>query len=524
MDRLRSILLGACLTVLFITACTPRVDRPVIYVTATPPVVVDDGSLPNPFLATYTPSFATATAVVATPNPAFPAANQPTSYVVETGDTVARIAFRFGITEAAIRQLNPGLADEVQEGQTITLPGLPDRTSPNFKIIPDSELVNSPGVGAFDVEEYVRFRPGFLRVYSETIAGRTMTGAEMINFISESTSVNPRLLLALLEYRGGWVTEALPDDADLAYPLGFADDRIAGLFRQLARAADELNAAYYGWRNRGYRTFQLPDGSRAAFALDLNGGTVAIQYFMSVTAPDNATWERDISPTGFLSTYMALFGDPFRYAVEPLVPPDLQQPELTLPFPQGESWFITSGPHGGWDAFGSGWAAVDFAPPRLPDEVLAQVGGCAVSPNYATAVAPGIIARARNGAVVLDLDGDGNERTGWTITYLHIAAQDMIAEGTPVQTGTRIGHPSCEGFYLNSLGTHIHISRRYNGEWISADCWACPGSLVAAPPFIMGGWRVRGYESQAYQGYMERNGQTAYARAGSDAVGNQVFW
>ena len=43
---------------------------------------------------------------------------------------------------------------------------------------------------------------------------------------------------------------------------------------------------------------------------------------------------------------MTLFGDPFAHAVEPITPPDLTQPILTLPFAQGEEWVYTGGPHG----------------------------------------------------------------------------------------------------------------------------------------------------------------------------------
>jgi hypothetical protein len=41
----------------------------------------------------------------------------------------------------------------------------------------------------------------------------------------------------------------------------------------------------------------------------------------------------------------------------------------------------------------------------------------------------------------------------------------------------RIGHASCEGGI--STGTHLHIARKYNGEWIAAD-----GPI----PFVLSGW------------------------------------
>ena len=47
--------------------------------------------------------------------------------------------------------------------------------------------------------------------------------------------------------------------------------------------------------------------------------------------------------------------------------------------------------------------------------------------------------------VVVDMDGDGSEQTGWNILYLHVAAANRVAEGEWVEQDDRIGHPSCEG-------------------------------------------------------------------------------
>lgn len=67
---------------------------------------------------------------------------------------------------------------------------------------------------------------------------------------------------------------------------------------------------------------------------------------------------------------------------------------------------------------------------------------------------------------MLDLDGDGDEHTGWVILYLHLGKTEQIQPGMLVKTGDPIGHPSCEGG--SATGTHIHIARKYNGEWIPA--------------------------------------------------------
>jgi murein DD-endopeptidase MepM/ murein hydrolase activator NlpD len=205
---------------------------------------------------------------------------------------------------------------------------------------------------------------------------------------------------------------------------------------------------------------------------------------------------------GLFETYTALFGYPFDYAVEPLRPVDLQQPVLKLPFEPGRSWSFTGGPHGGW-ADGSAWAALDFAP---PGEAL----GCVTSDEWVTAIADGPIVRAGNGAVVQDLDGDGLEQTGWSILYMHIDSFERVQAGANLSAGERIGHPSCEGGVSN--GTHLHIARRYNGEWIPAD----QNDLA----FEMDGWVSSG-AGKEYDGYLNRNGKSIEAYAGRDEI-NQI--
>jgi LysM repeat protein len=519
------VFLLALLTVVAI-ACSQD-TTPRIYVTATVQLVPSgEPTLRNPFKPTPTPFGPTATPIQPTPNPTYPPRNQNVNYTVQAGDTLAVIAQLFGTTVEGIVALNAGLDMNavINVGQVLTLPGRPSQTTPNFKIIPDSELVYSEKPSQFDVGAYIRFQPGFIRVHSENVAGRFMSATDIVEFVSKSTSVSPRLLMALLEYRGGWISNPVPDATRMDFPMGLMNQEctnLKGLFNQLNCAANLLNAAYYGFKQRGLIAIQFMDRSRMAYAPELNPGSVAMQYFLSRSV-DRATWEQQISPQGFFTTYMSMFGDPFGNALEPLVPADLKSPEFRLPFQQGETWYLTSGPHGGWDN-NTGWAAIDFAPPKPPDELVAAQGFTYVSPAFVTAIASGLIVRSNDGVVVLDLDMDGNEHTGWTIVYLHVAAQDRIQAGTAVQAGQPIGHPSCEGFYLNCVATHIHISRRYNGEWIPADCWACaPG--VAAPPFVMSGWVIKGYANRVYQGWLEKDGQVRRAQTGRDEPENQISW
>ena len=107
--------------------------------------------------------------------------------------------------------------------------------------------------------------------------------------------------------------------------------------------------------------------------------------------------------------------------------------------------------------------------------------------------------------LALDLDKDGDERTGWVVYYLHLATQERAAVGSDLKVGDKIGYPSCEGG--RSTGTHVHVARKYNGEWIPAE-----GPL----PFVMSGW-VPKNGAEPYEGTLSKGGKTVIACTCSDA-------
>jgi murein DD-endopeptidase MepM/ murein hydrolase activator NlpD len=413
-------------------------------------------------------------------------------YVVQVGDTLGQIASRFGVTVDVIAEAS-NLTDIniLSVGQELVVPPPdPVNQGPNFKIIPDSELVASPVTVYFDVADFAYGENGFLVRYEEEVNERMLSGVQIVQLVSQNFSVNPRLLLAVLEYQSGWVTNPNPRTESLKYPIGWKDPKREGLYRQLAWAANELNRGFYMWRVSGVPTWILDDGTIVPIDPTINAGTAGVQHFFSKLYGAQF-WEKTVSQDGFFVVYNDLFGYPFNYAFEPVLPPNLTQPNLQLPFEEGKEWSFTGGPHGGWGD-GSAWAALDFGPPG--DE-----GGCIPSDDWVVAMADGPIVRAEDGAVVQDLDGDGNEQTGWTILYMHIETRDRVEPGTQLQAGSRIGHPSCEGGFSN--GTHVHIARRYNGEWIPAD---------QSIPFNMDGWISSG-SGDLYDGYLSKDGITVKA-------------
>ena len=306
--------------------------------------------------------------------------------------------------------------------------------------------------------------------------------------------------MAILEYRSGWVTESQPPESTMVFPLGYENLYYTGLYNQLAWAADTLNRGYYLWKANGLSDIITLDSQIVPLSPVINAGTAGVQYFFAVV-DDYEQWIHDISKEGLFKEINLLFGDPFDLTIDPLVPVDLKQPEMMLPFESGQIWAFTGGPHGGWDS-GSAWAALDFAPPG-------DAQGCVESNDWVTAVSDGLIVRVGKGFVIQDLDGDGFEQSGWVILYMHIGTVGKVSYGSYIKAGERIGHPSCEGGI--SSGTHVHIARKFNGEWIPAD-----GKV----PFNLGGWISSGTGS-VYDGYLTRNDQVVEAFNGNDII-NQI--
>ena len=408
------------------------------------------------------------------------------THVVLDGDTLESIARAHGVAlETLMVANNIEQSDWLSIGQELIIPDAFLSVGRSNKLIPDSELVYSPSTVGFDVEGTVSKFGGYLASFNETDdAGVSRTGAEIVTFVVQSYSVNPRLLLAVLDYQSGWVTNRSTNHSTQTYPLGYVNQRYKGLLKQLSWVANILNSGFYGWRNESLSLLDFPNGSRLVIAPGLNAGSAAVQYlFSQIYEPDR--WSEAVAPGGLQKTLYTMFGSPFDFSYDPLIPDGLVSPSLQWPWDTSERWYYTGGPHGGWDS-GSAWAAVDFAPPRGEH-------GCAVSPRWVLAAAEGMIVHSDNGAVIQDLDGDGLEQTGWTILYMHIDTGDRVKVGQYLAIGDKIGHPSCEGGYSNA--THLHIARRYNGVWISVD--------DTDLPLLIDGWKFTS-SVREYDGWVEK--------------------
>jgi LysM repeat protein len=481
------------------------------------PVIAPDSSLGASIAETQTPLIETPEAVVRGTQAAFsptatseqlPTKTLPTQgqivppsddanilYYTVAGDSLLNVSLRFGVDVPEITSPQPiereGL---IPPGQLLIIPNKLNETSSSKILLPDSEVTYSPSTIDFDVHGFVKNAGGYLSTYSEYLSSTDWTsGADIISRIALEYSINPRLLLAFLEYKSGWVF-GNPADAELDdYPLDYVNSMKKGLYLQCAWFASTTMDGYYGWREGRRLAVTFQDDQVLRLAPELNAGTVGLMNVFTYLY-DFEGWAHTLyGEDGFIDFYENMFPNPWirSQSVEPLIPADTVQPEMILPFEVGKVWAFTGGPHAAWSK-ADVWAALDFAP-------ASDVTGCYESDDWVVASMSGLIVRSGNGVVVIDRDGDGYEQTGWTLLYMHIADKDRVELGIWVEMGDRIGHPSCEGG--RSTGTHVHMARRYNGEWVPAD-----GPL----PFTLSGWVAKRWNN-AYEGWLIRGEDKIFA-------------
>ncbi|HVP21972.1 MAG TPA: LysM peptidoglycan-binding domain-containing protein [Anaerolineaceae bacterium] len=442
----------------------------------------------------------TAKASAATPLPTRPlyTPGELVDYTAQTGDTLPFLAVRFNTTEAEIRAANPIIPSDA----TTMPPGMPMKIpiyyqpfwgSP-YQILPDSLFVDGPAQVGFDTIGFVKSQPGWLKDYQFFVGDRTLVGGELVDQVATDYSLSPRLLLAIIEFQSHALSDPTLPDNDDAYYLGQSSQSDRGMYRQLLWLANFLNDTYYSFKSGLLTQWDLQDGRIERPDPWQNAASVALQYYFGRILPV-VDYQKAISSSGLSATYKKLFGDPWNN-VKPHIPGSLVQPPLDFPFPAGHTWAFTGGPHTGWGS-GQPYAALDFAPPAV-------ASGCLPSNEWATAVADGIVARTGNASIELDLDGDGHTQTGWVIFYLHLSNASLVPAGTKLKAGDPVGHPSCEGG--NATGTHVHVVRKFNGEWI-------PGGGTLA--YNLEGW-VAHAGSVAYEGTLVKATKTIRACTCSD--------
>jgi hypothetical protein len=236
-------------------------------------------------------------------------------YYSQSGDWLPAVAKRFGVDVSEIT--SPKVLPENGLLDTGTLLMIPDRRDntveyvPALQLIPDSEVVFSATSLDFDIPAYVKDAGGYLSTYREYLKSTGWTsGASVIDRSARENSVNPRLLLALLDYEARWVRGTPENKFRTEYPLGYENFRNKGMFLQLSWGVNQIAKGYYGWRTGTITELEFSGGEKLRLDPTLNAGTVGLMYYFSRMHSLNE-WLRIMDQTsGFASFYQNMFGDP----------------------------------------------------------------------------------------------------------------------------------------------------------------------------------------------------------------------
>jgi hypothetical protein len=304
----------------------------------------------------------------------------------------------------------------------------------------------------YDVSDFTRRDAPALRTAKLQPAADGLTTAdEVIDFHAHFYSVNPKLLLTLMEVLGdAW------NDPDKAR-LPFGSDSISGddLYRQSDWLAQSLATHFYAYR-QGHNDPIILD-NQARFWLPANAGSYAIAKTVMQLAPASR-WESILAKDGELvSLYRRFFGPTPSQPTRPLVV--TTEPVWSLPFVVEGAWYFTGGPHAYDGEVTNPWSSVDLQPQDI-------AGTCNVSNDPTRSVADGTVTYAAGNWIVIDHGG------GWQSTYYH---QEIdVTVGTVVNRGDPISRSSCAG--CPGCGSHVHLNTRLNGVFQAIDsksfnCW-----------------------------------------------------
>ena len=315
-------------------------------------------------------------------------------------------------------------------------------------LVSDGQFVWGPNVGDFDIGGFLAERGSPLAEY-----------APDIELWASYSSVNPKVLIAVLELRHGWVSGisySLPEE-EIRTTIEDTAMGLASTFYEHLHTWGAGRPAFTPVPTFGPSVL-LRDGSAASLDPSQSSGTVAL---MAAMAADIGSAGYESKFAGMTRDFRTIFGamfpesDPLDTSNEILpqeAPPDSL---FQLPIPLGAEW-VASGPHS--------WNGGSWPPPFSSIDFFTGGGTCAAPPNqYAVAAAHGSVNRPQGYSCWLEID----HGAGWVTSYYHL---QNLYSGAPLNRGGKVGTIACEtcagGF---STGPHVHFTLKYNGAYASLE-------------------------------------------------------
>ncbi|NTW04180.1 MAG: M23 family metallopeptidase, partial [Oscillochloris sp.] len=301
------------------------------------------------------------------------------------------------------------------------------------------------------------------------VGDRSQSFTDVLVGISSLYSINPKLLLALMELHSGLVTSG--SSANFSSAMGYQNDGRLGLYSQLRWAAREIR---YAMRDYALRSPTDPppplvfaDNSRQEVSAEISlSRYVLARVLAPTTSPGGLGWYLESLTT----TYAHLFGDPrtppsdWPAPAQPFLSRPMVTPAPVTSFFDHDSPFLRQ--NGSLETYWgrqetdiafaydghTGW---DYAM-SPPDQVLAAADGTVI---FAGNSDDGCATPAR--AVIID-HGNGYRTLYWHLAQVSIEAGQQVAAGSVVGIA---GESGCAN------GAHLHFQVQYLGRDVDPYGW-----------------------------------------------------
>ncbi|HWQ14182.1 MAG TPA: peptidoglycan DD-metalloendopeptidase family protein [Roseiflexaceae bacterium] len=343
--------------------------------------------------------------------------------------------------------------------------------APAAAFFDDRRLSYEPGFYAREIQAFLDERPGRLKSMAFRVGDRTHTFAEALAGQAAYYSVNPKVILALLELHGGLISNPTPSPEQVGWAAGYRGE---GGIRRGVQAQVRWAIKQILYARRDYPAAAPLSYADGAELPPPAGMTLSEYAIARVLAPTALPGQVLPLMERFLEVYTRLFEDPR--------PPPPDWPAPAAPFlsrPTEKVVPVTSFfDHGGPfltrdDAAG----VITYWGHTETDRAFAYNGHdgwdyAAAPPDRAIAAADGEVVFAGNAddgcatrAVVID-HGNGYRTLYWHLHTVGVEIGERVARGQRIGM---IGNSGC------STGPHLHFGVQYLGRNTDPYGWCGAG-------------------------------------------------
>lgn len=324
-----------------------------------------------------------------------------------------------------------------------------------------------PAWGTMEVQAYLDKQPGILKSTTYAAGGQRISIASAVATQGLLYSVNPKVLLTIMEMQSGLVRKPNPTPNEIGWAMGYRQEKYWGIGPQINWTARELF--------RAAREDQSYISARG-------WGSYAVSRLLVQTV-DSSTqgWTFDRASAAFVKTYQELFGE------------DPRTPAANLPAPVTGPFLRA--PYGVANVVAS--SAFDHEYPLLSENgsMVAHRGKRDQTSydghdgwDYALSTGSQVLAGAAGRVIVAGWSDDGcasaagaviiDHDNGYRTLYWHLSSVEVDL-GARVTAGSVLGRSGNTGC---SLGAHLHFGVQYLGRSTDPSGW-CPEGTVKNDPW-----------------------------------------